>query len=541
MTVIINLMSDTSRPGENMSIKEDDFHKSFQLDKSFKQIKKLNDPRFGEIKLFQNNETKAVVAMKELRFAEKKHAEKEIIKCKTRLKIENQYVLPLINYSIEKQSSLCSSFYNLILYYEYPPTDLKKEMINRKKVDQHFTTEELLHIIYQQIEAHKHLELTRSFHGDVRPMYFGLNATLWHTKLIHKPEEIDSKQKILQTQMHHLQTGDSVYQSPLMYESLMSKNFKFEFNPNKEDMFATAMVIIELGIQESLQDVYKNGKFDHDAMRKHVMTFEGIYCGRENQLLVTSVLTMLEPDEARRPHFILLHERMPSYYSIVKYFENLREDPSLNEENLLETFIYIDQLIIEGFTLEPGVRQVKVKEGPKTYPEDAQINPMYSDRNIGTEINKLNDTNDKKIIERIVRRFEARDGTMVEKVEHFHVKEGDKFIKTEEYEIINNHKCNIKYFDSNGKEVDNKHENNNETDKQNQNDNIVNKNSKEDISIKKDISENKYTKSLESEDNRMGKDSNRHINKSIEKHKNNKFNAFKPDIDDQDNDNKVVP
>ena len=513
-------MSEFMQPNGNITIKNEDFNKPFKLDKSFKLVKKLNDPRFGDIQLFQQDETKAVIAMKELKLSDKKHAEQEIIKCKRRMKIENQYVLPIIDYSVEKQSSLCSSFYCLKLYYEYPPTDLRNEMLARKKEGHRFSTEELLHLVYQQSEAHKHLELTKSFHGDVRPIYWGLNAGLWHSKLIYKPEEIDCKERILQVQQHHLLMGDDIYQSPMMYENLMSKNKKFDFNPNKEDMFATAMVIIELGIQDSLQDVYqKDGTFNHDAMRNHVARFEQIYNGPENQLLVTSVLTMLEPHESRRPHFILLLERMPTYYSIVKYFENLRENPSKNQERLLETFIYIDKAIIEGFTLEPGVSQVKVQEGPVSLANDAQFNTTYSNRNIGTTLDYLNGTNhigDAKIVERIIRRFEDRDGQIVEKVEHFLVKENDKLVKTEAYEIINNKRYNVRYFDDEGKEVVNN-----------------------EISSDDDKDSDKKDKTDEGKgDNSKKRMSGHRVSKSIEKHKNNQFNTVKPVGDKHEHDNK---
>jgi len=497
---------------ETIVLKEEDYTKVFELEKGFKQVKKLNDPRFGEVRLFQHPDTMAVVAVKEIRLNDKKQAEKEIIKCKRRLKIWNQYVLPLIDYSIEKQSSLCSSFYLLKLYYEYPPTDLKNELAQKKKKGEYFSTEELLHLLYQQVEAHKYLELTRSFHGDVRPVFWGLNSGLWHSKLIYKPEDIDSVQTALKAQLAHLQFGDPVYQSPMLYEKLMSKNLKFEYSPNKEDMFATALVLIELGTQDSIQNVYgKNGKFDHEAMRTHVAKFEHIYNGADNQLLVTSVLTMLEPEESKRPHFILLHERMPSYYAVVKHFENLRDDPSYVSDNLLQSFIYIDKTIIEGFTLQPGVRQVKVHEKPNDLSQTTRVNPTYSNRNIGAPVDNLHGTGyigSGKIIERIIRRFEERDGVMIERVEHFNVTDDDKLIKTEEYELVNGKKLNDKYFDPTGVELP-KVEGKGDGVK-------VKKTSK---SIEKGgVKEKKDQKKLSI---------NGGLNKSIEKHKKGSFNRVK--------------
>ena len=441
---------------QNIVLKDEDFSRQVSLDASFKLVKKANDPRFGEIKLYQNPESRAVIAVREITIGEKNRAEKEIVKCKKRLRMENQYILPLVDYSVEKQSSLCSSFFLFRLYYEYPPTDVKRELSSRKAEGVMFSSDELLHLLYQQMEAHRHLELTKSFHGDVRPLHWGLNNQLWHTKLIYKPEEIDSRQAVLQVQLKNLQLGNDVYQSPSMYENLMRKNLKHTFSPNKEDMFATAMVLLELGIQQSLQDVYgKDGKFDHDAMRAHVAKFESLYSGVENQLLVTAILTMLEPEEDRRPHFILLHEHVPPYKDVIQHYGNIKAGIYSTVNKPLEAFIYIDKSIIEGFTLEPGVKHVKVQGGAFELPQNAAVNSKYSERNINTGQEGLSRSKqvEGRIIERIIRRFEERDDKMIEKVEHFDVLDNNEMVKTKEYELIDGKHYNLKYFDKEGKET----------------------------------------------------------------------------------------
>ena len=291
----------------------------------------------------------------------------------------------------------------------------------------------------------------------------------------------------------------------------MAKNLKFAYNANKEDMFALALVLIELGTQESLQDVYgKGGKFDHEAMRAHVAKFEGIYAGPENQLLVTSVLTMLEPEEARRPHFILLHERMPSYYSVVKHFESLRDNPGNVTASPLEAFIYIDKAIIEGFTLTPGVTQVKSSETPAEIGENMQLNPAYSRRNIEAPAKPQGSyTGTGKVVERIIRRFEERDGAMVERVEHFNV-DGDKLTKTEEYELVGGKKTKVKYFDESGAEI---------LGEEPKAENIK----KEGVADKKQADAPKVKERSDKKKNSI----NGGRNKSIDKHKRNSFSKVK--------------
>ena len=70
----------------------------------------------------------------------------------------------LKDYSIEKVSRICSSFYLIKFYYEYPKTDL----LEFSKVDR-LNDKELTHILYQQILANEVLERKLLFHGDIRP------------------------------------------------------------------------------------------------------------------------------------------------------------------------------------------------------------------------------------------------------------------------------------------------------------------------------------------------------------------------------------
>ena len=44
---------------------------------------------------------------------------KEIISCKDRLRLHNPYIIKLLDYSTNKQSDFCSTFYKLRAFYEY--------------------------------------------------------------------------------------------------------------------------------------------------------------------------------------------------------------------------------------------------------------------------------------------------------------------------------------------------------------------------------------------------------------------------------------
>ena len=429
-----------------------DLKRQSPLEKEYKRVKKQNDPRFGDVQVYQNPSNKQMLLVKEEHINDKKAAERAVLQTRQRIGNRSPYILSLLDYSVDFEKGLCSSFYNLRLFYEAPQTDLNKESIDRKKAKLGFNSDELIHLLYQQVNAHKHLELSRSFHGDVRPVYWSLTRSSWESKLVHKPEDVSTRDNVIQVQMNRVKHGDDLYQSPAMFENMKKKNKSFAFNPNKEDMFATALVLIELGNGESIQNVYKakDGKFDHNAMRAHVARFEQRFGGASNQLLVTSILTMLEPEESRRPHFILLEERMPPYGSVREFILNEKMDPSKNGTNRpLETFIYIDQSIISTFKLEPGVSQEKFQQW--NAPQTTVVNTRYSDRNIA-KVNYVQSTpTEGRIVERIIRKFEEVDGKMLEKVEHYDVKDKDNLIKRKEYYLVDGKETKVVLYDEEGK------------------------------------------------------------------------------------------
>ena len=195
------------------SLTDADLKRVSELEKSHKRVKKQSDPRFGEIQLYQNPNTKQMLAAKETHINDKKAAMGAVAQARQRIRNQNQHILGLVDYSVDLDKGLCSSFYNLRLFYNYPQTDCYKESQDRVKGKSRFSGEELVNLLYQQVGAHKHLELSRTFHGDVRPVHWGLNKQQWDSKLIHKQEDISTREDILQVQTNRIKHGDAVYQS----------------------------------------------------------------------------------------------------------------------------------------------------------------------------------------------------------------------------------------------------------------------------------------------------------------------------------------
>jgi len=79
----------------------------------------------------------------------KKEAAREIMSCRKRLENKHPNLLNMKDYSVKKESSLCSSFWVIKQFFEYPQNDLNREFMFREKNGQDFSSPELTHILYQ--------------------------------------------------------------------------------------------------------------------------------------------------------------------------------------------------------------------------------------------------------------------------------------------------------------------------------------------------------------------------------------------------------
>lgn len=272
-----------------------DLNKKSNLDK-FSSVKKLNDPRFGEISIVQNSQSKEFFASKELKFTDIKSLGVAVNEAKNRLGLKHPNLVAFHDYSVSKQSELCSTFYILKVYYEYPKTDLKKELIEKTKKGEKFTGDELNGILNQQNQALNHLHSQGRFHGDLQPMMIGYNRDLNHTKLIDK-FDLNTVEKLKLNQKNKLISGHNLYISPASLEGLAKGNLNYSVDPAKEDLYALGLTILELGNQRPINDIYdtKNKKMNLDALKNHLEEFGSTY-GDSNPQLLRNVYEMTGVD-----------------------------------------------------------------------------------------------------------------------------------------------------------------------------------------------------------------------------------------------------
>lgn len=310
-----------------MSLKDADYERKSEFEKDFKFNRKLKDPRFGEVSLIQNPKTRQFLAVKEKRINDKKEAGKAIVNARKRLTNKHPNILSLLDYSVTKQSELCSSFYVLKLFYAFPRSDLHREAQERQKKGEGFSDAELTHILYQQIAANNYLQSKDQHHGDVQPLNIAYDKTNMLSQLIDMSEDATTANQSKQVQKNRVVAGHPLYQSPVTYAHLKKGNLNYTVDPNKEDVYALGLTLLEAGNGKSIQNIYNANtkEVDQNVLQAHIDEFKRKH-GNENTLLTTTVETMVHPDEAQRPNFRDLENKLPPYNTVMQFLKDRQEN-----------------------------------------------------------------------------------------------------------------------------------------------------------------------------------------------------------------------
>ena len=306
-----------------MSLKDKDFQRTSKLERICKQKKRVQDPRFGSISIVQNPKTKELLALREIKEGKKDLASKRIIKCRKLMQNRHPNLLNLKDYSVTKQSELCSTNYIIKEFYEYPRSDMKREIKERSKKGETFNDKELTHILYQQVQANSYLQAKGQTHGNIQPLHIAYNKIDKTSKLIHTTRDQGTSLKMKRQLLRNkLKSKNDLYMTPKTFENLYKGNLNYKNNQAKEDTFTLGLTMLESGNGHSIQNIYnkKKGTFDKVALQKHIDNFNNKF-GHENLLLVSTVSTMVNLNEEERPDPRGLETTMPNYNEVKSFLD----------------------------------------------------------------------------------------------------------------------------------------------------------------------------------------------------------------------------
>jgi len=310
--------------------RDSDVARQSNLELKYTKQELLKDAFFGEFYIFNDSANDSKIICIEKLISDKEALKREIEQIKKKILNKHDYILNLLDYSVEVQSNLCSTFYLLKIFYEYPNKSLKKE-INERKLQGgstgNFKNTELTHLLYHQIIAHSYLQDNKITHGDISP------GTIFLTNKGDYKVAFRLNNKLAPEKLHleKLMKNEPVYLSPALYNALKRRNLtNIVHSAVKSDVFSFGLCMLETGLLRSIQSIYSKGdEIDQHMLNIYLDEFEMKYA--DNPLLFSSVRKMCEIDENDRPSFTDLKLALPDYAEICDYFYKV-EHGLINEE-----------------------------------------------------------------------------------------------------------------------------------------------------------------------------------------------------------------
>lgn len=286
-----------------------EYNKEWPQEKSYKLLKRFNDPRFGDVSVIKNNANQVVI-VKEKMASSKNEVTEDIKALKQRFDMNHPHLLKLIGYSAVTNKELCSTTYITKGFYEFPRSDAYKELSDRQKAGGDFNQSELTHLAYQILSALHSIHQKGFAHGDVRPQLIGYDKQQNHFDLL---DRLGDPSPIERCQTNLIINNKELYISPQLYKKLKGKDKTAVYNAQKNDVYALGLSLLYLGEGKSIQNIYQpTGEIDKRLLQEHVMDFD-VKHNQKNPLLCVIVKEMLETDESRRKDLRLILSGLPSY------------------------------------------------------------------------------------------------------------------------------------------------------------------------------------------------------------------------------------
>lgn len=268
-------------------------HKWEQIDK-YQVIRKSNDPRFGEIVVLKNKSALELIFSKEKWVSTKSEAEQDIEALKTRLALNYPQIQKFLGHSSAVAKQLCATNYLSCAYYQFPKSDLNKEIADRVKLGEEFSSFDLYYVAEQILKGLAFLHSKGICHGDVRPIHIGYDKEAKEVRLLDRLNDPSWLEKVQQNNLFYKK---ELFLSPELYQKLQGGNKQNKYSAFKNDTYALGLCLISAGNKLGIQNIYEElGVVNQSKLDEHILNFDNKYRSVD-QVLCDLVRNLLHPNE----------------------------------------------------------------------------------------------------------------------------------------------------------------------------------------------------------------------------------------------------
>jgi serine/threonine protein kinase len=291
---------------------------------NYQFLRKIKDPRYGEITVLEDKASKELVSLKEVMSKSSVDFNKEMTNLKSRSKITHPNVIKLIGYTHKSEDNLCASFYKFLLIIEYLEMDIEREIIKKKTEDQYYLEEQLWYVADSLAGALSVLQQNNIVHGDLKPGNILISKTG-----VYKIAEQSIVGNAMPSYHQRLSGYNDVkcYLSPHLVKELQKQNLKPKHNPYKSDVFSLGMVLLHAASLQSCDRFYKWDSFtiDQKEIEQRISSLKLKY----SESLQNLLRDMLNFNEDARPDFVELNKKILSS-------ERVMTEPTIPSEKPIE-------------------------------------------------------------------------------------------------------------------------------------------------------------------------------------------------------------
>ena len=281
------------------TIKYQEFVKNYQF------LRRIKDPRYGEISVLQDKFTKELVALKELLSKSTRDFEKDINSLRIRYKTSHPNIVKVLGYTSKSEDNFCASVHKILMIVEYLENDLEKEITLKKNQNSFYKEDQLWYLLENIVKALALLQRNEVPHEDLKP-----SSILISKMGVYKIAQHNIAGTTIPA-YHQRLSGMSdgrTYLSPALLSNLQRYELKPNHNSWKSDVFSLGMIVLHAATLSSCERLYdwNNNTLNYNQLQERISSLKPRY----SQNFQDCLHMMLDNRENTRPDFIKLEARI---------------------------------------------------------------------------------------------------------------------------------------------------------------------------------------------------------------------------------------